>query len=66
MVVVDKLRKTTHFIPIKSTIKVIDVVDIFMKDIFRLHGLSKTIISDRDAKFTSKFWKDLFVGWEHN
>jgi hypothetical protein len=59
MVVVDKLRKEAHFIPIKSTFKAIDVSNVFMKDIFRLHGLPKTIISDRDAKFTSNFWKML-------
>jgi len=62
MVVVDKLRKEAHFIPIESTFKVIDVVDVFMKQIFRLHGIPKTIISDRDTKFTSNFWKGLFVG----
>jgi hypothetical protein len=61
MVVVDKLRKETHFIPIKSTFKAIDVANVFMKEIFRLHGLPKTIISDRDAKFTSSFWKILFA-----
>jgi hypothetical protein len=62
MVVVDKLSKEAHFIPIKSTFKAIDVVDVFMKDIFRLHGIPKTIISDRDAKFTLNLWKGLFVG----
>jgi hypothetical protein len=66
MVVVDKLSKETHFIPIKSTFKAIDVVDIFMKEIFRLHGLPKTIISDRDAKFTSNFGKACLQVWEHN
>jgi hypothetical protein len=35
-----------------------------MKDIFRLHGMPKEIISDRDTKFTSNFWKSLFVGFE--
>jgi hypothetical protein len=53
MVVVDNLSKETQFIPIKSTLKAIDVVDIFVKDIFRLHGLPRTIISYRDEKFTS-------------
>jgi transposase InsO family protein len=33
-----------------------------MKEIFRLHGMPKEVISDRDAKFTSKFWKSLFTG----
>ena len=62
MVVVDKLRKETHFIPIKSTFKDIDVANVFMREISRLHGLPKTIISNRDAKFTSSFWKILFAG----
>jgi hypothetical protein len=66
MVVVDKLSKATHFIPIKSTFKAIDVANIFIKEIFRLHGLPKTIISDRDAKFTSSFWKTCLQAWEHN
>jgi hypothetical protein len=56
MVVVDKLSKETHFIPIKSTFKSIDIANVFMKEIFKLHGLPKTIISDRDTKFTSNFW----------
>jgi hypothetical protein len=62
MVVMDKLSKAMHFIPIKSTFNSIEVANIFMKDIFRLHGFPKTIISDRDAKFTSIFWKILFAG----
>ena len=63
MVVVDMLSKESHFIPIKYTFKDIDVVDVFMKEIFRLHGMLKTIISDRDVKFTLNFWKGLFVGF---
>jgi hypothetical protein len=35
-----------------------------MKDIFRLHGVPKKVISDRDVKFTSNLWKTLFVGLE--
>jgi hypothetical protein len=62
MVVVDKLSKETHFIPVKSTYKAINIVEILMTEIFRLHGISKVIISDRDVKFTRIFWKDLFKG----
>jgi hypothetical protein len=64
MVVVDKLSKYAHFIPIKSTCKAIDIASIFMKEIFRLHGMPKKIVSDRDMKFTSNFWKSLMVGLE--
>jgi hypothetical protein len=63
MVVVDKLSKVAHFIPIKSTCKAIDIANIFMKEIFRLHSIPKEIISDRDVIFTSNFWKSLFVGF---
>jgi hypothetical protein len=35
-----------------------------MKDIFRLHGMPKEIVSDRDTKFTSRFWKSLMAGFE--
>ena len=62
MVVVDKLSKLSHFIPIQSTFNIVQITIIFMKDIFRLHGIQKTIISDRDVKFTSAFWKALFEG----
>jgi hypothetical protein len=64
MVVVDKLSKSAHFIPIKSTCKVIDIANIFMKEIFRLHGMPKEIMSDRDTKFTSNFWKSLMASLE--
>jgi hypothetical protein len=64
MVVVDKLSKSTHFILVKSTCKEIDIVIIFMKVIFRLHGMPKDIVSNRDTKFTSNFWKSLMVGLE--
>ena len=61
MVVVDKLTKVVHFIPVKSTHKTNDSANIFMKEIFKLHGLPKAIVSDRDVKFTSNFWKGLFA-----
>ena len=66
MVVVDKITKAAHFIPLKTTHKVADVVDIFIKEVERLHGIPKTIVSKRDPKFTSNFWKGLFKGFETN
>ena len=62
MVVVDKLSKEAHFIPVKTTHKDANIAEIFMKQIFRLHGNPKVIISDRDSKFTGNFWKYLFKG----
>jgi hypothetical protein len=55
MVVVDKLTKDAHFIPLKTTHKVANVVDIYMREVARLHGILRTIVSDRQPKFTSKF-----------
>ena len=60
MVVVEKLRKETHFIPVKTTYKYANIVDIFMKEIFQLYGIPKVIIVYRDPKFTGNFWKSLF------
>ena len=64
MVVVDKLRKSAHFIPMKSTYKAVNIAEIFLKEIFQLHGLPKMVISNRDIKFTLNFWKSLFAGLE--
>ena len=60
---VDKLTKEAHFILVKSTHKIDDIANILMKEIFKLHGFPKAIVSDRDVEFTSKvkftsnFWK---------
>ena len=62
MVVVDKLSKETHVIHVKTTHKVANIADIFMKEVFHLHGILKFIIPDGDPKFTSNFWKYLFKG----
>jgi hypothetical protein len=66
MVVVDKLTKAAHFIPVKLTLKATNIVDVYMREIARLHGIPKTIVFDRDPKFTSKFWKGLFNGFGTN
>jgi hypothetical protein len=66
MVVVDKLTKPTHFILLKNTHNAANVVDIYMWEVARLHGIPKTIVFDRDPKFTSKFWKELFEGFITN
>ena len=63
-IVVDKLSKQACFIPVKSTYKEVHIADIFLKEIFRLHGIPKEIILDRDTNFTSNFWIYLFSGLE--
>jgi hypothetical protein len=56
MVVVDKLTKSSHFIPVNLSLKKARIDDIYLREIARLHGMPKTIVSDIDPKFTSKFW----------
>ncbi|MCO5595420.1 hypothetical protein L7F22_049462 [Adiantum nelumboides] len=59
-VIVDKLTKVAHLIPVKQTATAADIAQVFVKEIVRLHGVPDRIISDRDAKFTSKFWQAMF------
>jgi hypothetical protein len=63
MVVVDKLTKYVQFIFVKTTHKEEKIVEIYMKEFFKLHGVPKEIFSDRNPKFTSNFWKVLFKGF---
>jgi hypothetical protein len=63
MVVVDKFIKVAHFIPIKTTHKATNIAEIYMKEVASIHGVPKAIVSDRDPKFTSNFWKGLFNGF---
>ena len=48
-----------YFIPIRSTSTAGDLAPIYMREIVRLHGVLRTIVSDRDAKFVSKLWDSL-------
>jgi len=66
MVVVDKLTKVAHFIPVKTTHKTKNIAETYMKEVVQLHGVPKEIFLDRDLKFTSKFWKGLFKGFGTN
>jgi hypothetical protein len=66
MVVVDKLTKVTHFILKKTTHKATNIAEIYMKEVYKLHGVPKEIVSNRDPKFTSNFWKGLFKGFGTN
>ena len=59
LVVVDKLTKSSHFIPVRDTYDVTNVAKVFINEIVRLHGVPKKMISDRDPKFTSRFWTSM-------
>jgi transposase InsO family protein len=60
MIVVDKLSKRCHFVPSRSNDAAPDTAKRFFDSIVRLHGIPCVIVSDRDVKFTSAFWRTLF------
>ncbi|KAA0040677.1 pol protein [Cucumis melo var. makuwa] len=59
-VFVDKLTKSAHFVPGKSIYTASNWAQLYMSEIVRLHGVPVLIVSDRDAYFTSKFWKEYY------
>jgi transposase InsO family protein len=58
-VVVDRLTKMRHLIPYSTMIDAEGLANLFMTQIFQLHGLPNTIISDQGPQFASRFWKYL-------
>ncbi|KAA3473364.1 DNA/RNA polymerases superfamily protein [Gossypium australe] len=58
-VVVDRLTKLAHFIPVRTDYSLEKLADLYVSKIVRLHRVPLSIISDRDLRFTSRFWKKL-------
>jgi hypothetical protein len=58
-VIVDRLTKVTHFIPVKTTYSGLQLAKLYMSRIVCLHGMTKKIVSDRGTHFTSRFWERL-------
>jgi len=58
-VIVDRLTKSAHFISINISFPVSQLAEIYIREIVKLHGVPSSIVSDRDPRFTSRFWKSL-------
>jgi hypothetical protein len=61
--VVDRLTKYTHFMAVRKTDSTKQIADVFCKNIYKLHGFLKVIVSNRDAKFKGNIWRFLQTHW---
>ena len=58
-VVVDRLIKSAHFIPMRVKDSIDHLADLYVRDIVRLHEVPVSIVSDRDPRFTARLWQSL-------
>ena len=58
-VIVDRLTKSAHFLAVRTSFSMDQLARLYLKEIVRLHGVPVSIVSDRDPRFTSRFWKSL-------
>ena len=56
-VIMDRLTKSVHFLPIRTTYSLDRLARMYIQEVVRLHGVLVSIVSDRDPRFTVKFWK---------
>ncbi|KAA3471218.1 DNA/RNA polymerases superfamily protein [Gossypium australe] len=59
-VIVDRLTKSAHFIPVRVDYSLEKLAELYVSKIVRLHGVPSSIISDRNSRFTSRFWNKLY------
>lgn len=57
MVTIDRLTKRAHFSPVRKEDSTEEIANVLVRDVIRLHGLPKQIVSDRDIKFTNNYWR---------
>ena len=55
--IVDQLTKSAHFLVVRMTFTLEELCRLYIREIFRLHGVPMSTMSDRDLKFTTHFWK---------
>lgn len=60
LVVVDKLFKYSHFIPLSHPFSAVQVATAYVDQVYKLHSMAESLVSDRDPVFTSRFWQELF------
>ncbi len=58
-VIVDRLTKSTHFLPVRMDYSLDRLATLYIDEIVRLHRVPVSIVSDRDPRFTSRFWDSL-------